>query len=91
MNIEDCICFKIGKMLRRIGKTYKERLSPYGITSSQFFILIALYEEDGITAGELAKKVDVDPSSLTGIVDRLERQGLVERIFKKDDRLAVYL
>jgi DNA-binding MarR family transcriptional regulator len=59
------------------------------LTTSQFFLLIALYEENGILISKLAEKVALDKATLTGIIDRLERDGLVERRDDPKDRRAI--
>ena len=93
MLFKDCVCFLVGRISRRLNKVTKESISSYGLTTSQFFMLIALYEENGILMSKLAKKVALDKATLTGIIDRLERDGLVERKNDPRDRRAtrVYL
>lgn len=89
MLFKDCVCFLVGRISRRLNKTTKESISSYGLTTSQFFMLIALYEENGILISKLAKKVALDKATLTGIIDRLERDGLVERRDDPKDRRAI--
>jgi DNA-binding MarR family transcriptional regulator len=43
----------------------------------------------GISAGELARAVDLSPAAVTTVIDRLERMGLVERARDPDDRRRV--
>ncbi len=89
MLFRDCLCFALGKVSRALGRAYRERLEPYGLTQPQFFLLIALYEEDGIPISRLGEKAALDRSSLTGILDRMERDGLVERVASPEDRRSV--
>lgn len=91
MLFQECICFSLGKVSRQMSKVYRERLAHYGLSQPQFFLLIALYEEDDILITRLAEKVALDKSTLTGILDRLERDGLIKRHFNPDDRRAVYI
>jgi DNA-binding MarR family transcriptional regulator len=44
---------------------------------------------DGISIGELGERVSLDTSTLTGIIDRMERKGYVERRPNPDDRRSV--
>jgi len=67
----------------------RDRLAPYGLTTTQFFLLTALYEEDGIPISALAQKVALDKATLTGLLDRLERDGLAERKADRADRRAI--
>jgi len=91
MLFQECICFSLGKVSRQMARVYRERLAPYGISQPQFFLLIALYEEDDILITRLAKKVALDKSTLTGILDRLERDGFVNRVSKRQDRRSLYV
>ena len=52
-----------------------------------------LWEKDGLKFKELAEKVNMDGATLTGILDRMERSGFVERKDDPEDRrsLLVYL
>ncbi|MBW2358587.1 MAG: MarR family transcriptional regulator [Deltaproteobacteria bacterium] len=72
-----------------MSRITKERLTQYGLTPTQFFLLTALYEEDGILISALAKKVALDRATLTGLLDRLERDGLTERRADPEDRRAI--
>lgn len=44
---------------------------------------------DGISIGELVERIFLDSSTLTGIIDRMERSGYVERRDNPDDRRAI--
>ena len=68
----------------------KEELN---ITPGQMSVLYTLYNGDGITITELSKKCYLDNSTLTGVIDRLEKSGLVLRGEHPDDRrqLLIYL
>ncbi|WP_018704082.1 MarR family winged helix-turn-helix transcriptional regulator [Anaeromusa acidaminophila] len=68
----------------------KEKLN---VTPGQMSVLYTLYNGDGITITELSKKCYLDNSTLTGVIDRLEKSGLVLRGEHPDDRrqLLIYL
>ncbi|GAB4248677.1 MarR family winged helix-turn-helix transcriptional regulator [Deferrisoma sp.] len=91
MLFRECLCFALGKVSRAMARVYRERLEPYGLTQPQFFLLIALYEEDDIPISRLGAKAALDKSSLTGILDRLERDGFVVRAASPDDRRAIHV
>jgi DNA-binding MarR family transcriptional regulator len=57
MLFKDCICLKLGALSRKITRTYKDSLASIGLTHGQFFMLIALYEENGLLPSQLAGKV----------------------------------
>ncbi len=60
-----------------------------GLTMTQLRVLFLLRIEDGASAGALAERLNVTPSTLTRIVDRLVRQELVRREPDDDDRRLV--
>jgi len=87
------ICFKLGKVMRKVQRYYESNLSSYEITPVQFYALNALWENDGMKFKDLAKSVNIDGSTLTGILDRMERGEFVERRDDPEDRrsLLVFL
>ena len=72
-----------------MSRVTKEKLAPYGLTTTQFFLLTALYEKDDIPISALAQKVALDKATLTGLLDRLERDDLIERRADAGDRRAI--
>ena len=83
------ICFNLGRVMRRVYEFYERRLSPFGLTPPQYFVFNALWMGDGITIGELGDRVSLDSSTLTGIIDRMEKSDYVERKPNPDDRRSV--
>jgi MarR family transcriptional regulator, 2-MHQ and catechol-resistance regulon repressor len=57
-----------------------------GLTSSQFDVICTLGNTDGMTFNQLARKTLTTKGELTGIIDRLEKKGLVRREVPPNDR-----
>ena len=93
MAFQDCICFQMGKAIRKVTKAYREEIANYGLTHGQFFMLVAVMDEEGLLASELAEKIAQDRPTTTGLLDRLEKDGWVERKVDTKDRrtLRIYL
>ena len=89
MLFKDCLCFQVGRAARKMSKITREKVAPYGLTTTQFFLLTALYEEDGIFISALARMVALDKATLTGMLDRLERDGFAQRRADPEDRRAI--
>lgn len=87
------ICFNIGRVMRRVYEHYEARLAPYNLTAPQYMVFMALYANNGITIGELGQRVALDGSTITGILDRMEKNGYIERRPNSEDRRSalVYL
>lgn len=90
---EEMLCFSLGVAMRRISKIYAEALAGHEITPPQLFLLSCLGNCDGQKPRDLAEQVCLDASSLTGLLDRTEKAGLIERRPDPDDRraLRIYL
>lgn len=71
----------VGRMMKR---NQRDQALPYGITKTQWFILRILSRKT-ISIGELADKLEVRPSSMSQMIDRLELAGLVERQIDSSD------
>lgn len=69
--------------------TDRRHLRELGFTQPQFDVLAALGNTDGMRLSTLAEKTLLAKSSLTGVVDRLVRRGLVERRYPAADRRCV--
>lgn len=84
---------KIEKSMRYISGIVKQNgrkiLTNYPITSPQFVALQWLLEEGDLTIGELSNKISLAFSTTTDLVDRMERNNLVERIRDSKDRRVV--
>jgi len=66
-------------------------LEEFEISPAGFFMLRMLMGDDGLRAGELAKRLMTSPATVTTVVDTLERRGYVERRRDDRDRRAVRL
>lgn len=92
-DLGEYICFNVGRVMRRVYEHYDSRLSPFNLTTPQYMVFNALWTGDGITIGELGQRVALDGSTITGILDRMEKNGYVERRPNAEDRRSaqVYL
>ncbi len=64
----------------------KEEAGRYGVTPTQLSVLKLLQEIGDLSLGSLSKEIKAHNSTVTGIVDRMEAAGLVERVRSGDDR-----
>jgi len=84
---------KIEKDLRYISGIIKQKgremLSNYTITPPQFIALQWLFEDGDMTIGELSNKMYLACSTTTDLVDRMEKNLLVERVKNPNDRRVV--
>jgi MarR family transcriptional regulator, lower aerobic nicotinate degradation pathway regulator len=85
-DIEKSVGFLIAKVYQRLFSCFRTRLEPYGITPPQFALLAFLWKQDGLSQAELSEKTEVDRTTLSGLIDRLQKLDLVERRRHPADR-----
>lgn len=76
---ENYIGYWIRLIYRGMTNSHDQRLSKYGLTTSQFGVLVNLWKRDGVTQKELQEKLEIRPATLTGIIDGLVSRGYVKR------------
>lgn len=89
MELERCINFVLTKAQQSVQQIFKARLAPYGVTPGQYAVLACLWNGDGKTARQLADMLFLDGSTMTGILDRIEQKGLIEKQVDPKDRRAM--
>jgi MarR family transcriptional regulator for hemolysin len=73
----------------RLLKTYADqRARQFGISRAQWAVLIRIERSEGLKQSELAELLDLQPISLTRLLDRLADNGLIERRADPNDRRA---
>jgi MarR family transcriptional regulator for hemolysin len=73
----------------RLLKTYADqRARQYGMTRAQWAVLFRLDRSEGLKQSELAELLDLQPITLTRLLDRLSDNGLIERRADPNDRRA---
>ena len=87
ISYQDVIIFILSKAYQRVYGIFKSRLQPYGLTPMQGLVLHALYEEEGLSAGELGKRLSLDSATLSGVLDRMAESGWILKNVKDDRRV----
>lgn len=84
-----------GHLVRRAQQTitalFAETMGAYDLTSVQFIALVAIDDVAQLDATRLAELICVDKATIGGVVERLERKGLIRRTTSPDDRRAKHL
>ena len=84
---------EIMQSLRRVIKSlqdYSQKVCTFfGVTGPQLWVLKTINESGSLSLGELSKRMYLHPSTLTGVVDRLEKKGYVLRDRNAVDRRVV--
>ena len=79
----------LGRAVGSLRCAGSQRLVRRNISMTHFHVLTLLRHHDAMPMGRLAEVLDASMSSATGIIDRMEERGLVERVRVPDDRRLV--
>jgi len=86
---------EIEELLRNVGTMLKKRgrdiVSNFDITPPQLDALLVLREFGELTMGELCGRMFLACSTATDLIDRMERNGLIERVRDTNDRRVIRL
>jgi len=83
------LCFSMRAAMKKIDRHLSGQLEPYGVSIPQMFVLTCLNDENGLTLKEIGNRTLIDSSSMTVLVDKLEKDNLVERHLDAEDRRAI--
>lgn len=78
--------FLIHDVSRLRRSAFDRCLKPLNVTRSQWWVLAYLSREDGMTQSQLAEELDLGKVAVGGLIDRLEKGGLVRREADGSDR-----
>ena len=76
---------------KSVGSKFEKSAKKYGFTAPQLGVIFHLHVMPSITLHALSEHMGLTKSTVSGIVDRLEKQGVVKREIPKDNRRIVNL
>lgn len=88
LDVGKSVGFLLAKAYQRACVIFKEEFEGYDITPQQFGLLGFLWQEDRLSQAELSAKSQIDRTTMGGLIDRLEKEGLVVRKSHPEDRRA---
>jgi DNA-binding MarR family transcriptional regulator len=87
--LEQSFGFTINVLGRLMKRALYLRLAKVGVTPTQWTALMCLWEQDGLSFTELGNRLHFDHPTVTGVIDRMEREKLVKRRRDHIDRRVV--
>jgi DNA-binding MarR family transcriptional regulator len=87
--LDNQACFALHSTSLLMTKVYKPLLQALGLTYPQYLAMMVLWEQDGLTVGEISTRLLTDPGSLTPLLKRLEAEGLLSRTRSREDERVV--
>ncbi len=89
--LENYLPYLLNRAGARIADAFGKEVRPLGATLQMWRVLAALRAQDGRRMGDLADTTSIEASTLTRLVDGMEKKGLVARRRAADDARAVTL
>ena len=79
LKLSNQLCFRLYTVTRLITQAYRPLLDPLGLTYPQYLLMMVLWEQDNQTVGDIGRRLMLDTNTLTPMLQRMEREGLLVR------------
>jgi DNA-binding MarR family transcriptional regulator len=90
-DLENCLAFITNKTTKNLNEVFNDKLVAKGSTRVQWTALFYLGKYEGISQIELCQLMEIKPSTMARLIDRLEANGFVEREKNSKDRRTIKL
>ena len=89
MMLQNQLCFPLYAAARSVVSLYTPYLKPLGLTYTQYIVFLVLWEQDGLTVGELCDRLMLDNGTLSPLLKKMQQAGYVERRRSEEDDRVV--
>ncbi|WP_435885421.1 MarR family winged helix-turn-helix transcriptional regulator [Streptomyces tauricus] len=89
--LDDQLCFALYAASRAVTARYRPLLDELGLTYPQYLVMLALWEQDSISVRDLGNALQLESSTLSPLLKRLEANGLLRRERRAEDERSVAL
>ncbi|MEV0227036.1 MarR family transcriptional regulator [Streptomyces sp. NPDC050704] len=89
--LDDQLCFALYAASRAVTARYRPLLDELGLTYPQYLVMLVLWEQDSISVRDLGTALQLESSTLSPLLKRLEANGLLRRERRAEDERSVAL
>jgi len=89
LKLKNQLCFPVYAASRLITREYQPLLDKLGITYPQYLVLMYLWEVGESPVNDIAKKLLLNTNTITPVLKRMEKQGLIRRERSASDERKV--
>lgn len=82
----DRLGFLIHDAARLMRKRFEARASNLGLSAAQWRLMVRVTKEEGVAQARLAELLEIEPISVSRLIDRMEEAGWIERRTDASDR-----
>lgn len=79
LKLRNQLCFALYSATNAITRNYQTKLNDVGLTYPQYLVMMVLWEKDRIPVKSLASALKLDPATISPILKRLEKNGMLTR------------
>jgi DNA-binding MarR family transcriptional regulator len=91
LKLSNQLCFPLYAAANAVQKAYRPLLAPLGLTYPQYLVMLVLWERDGVSLGDIGRRLHLDSGTLTPLLKRLEAAGIVSRRRSDEDERVVLI
>lgn len=91
LKLDNEVGFALYACSKGLIRKYNPVLERLGLTYTSYLVMLALWEQDGVSVSELGKKLYLDSGTLTPLLKKMEKQGLVLRRRDESDERVVLI
>ena len=75
----NCLYYSVGALSRQLAKLAEDAFAPTGLAPSYGFVIMTVGKADGVSPGQIAQTMQLTPSTVTRLVEKLEYKGFLRR------------
>lgn len=93
LNLDSQLCFRLYTVSRLVVQCYRPFLEKINLTYTQYLVMMILWEKSPVCVSEISKRLILESNTVTPLLQRMEKDGLIEREKSKDDsrRTIIFL
>ena len=89
MELTQCINYLLTTAQHSVFQYLNGKLSEYDVTPSQYGVLSCLWQREFATPKQISEILCLETSTISGVLDRMQKKGLIDRVSNRDDRREV--
>lgn len=86
MELTQCINYLLTTAQHKVFQEMSSRLEQYDVTPVQYGVMYCLWLEGKTKPKEIAAELQLENSTISGVLERMEKKGLIQRHVSKEDR-----
>ncbi|WP_317856115.1 MarR family transcriptional regulator [Chakrabartyella piscis] len=89
MELTQCINYLLTTAQHAVFQHLNAKLAEHDVTPSQYGVLSCLWQREFATPKQISEILCLETSTISGVLDRMQKKGLIDRVINKEDRREV--